>query len=264
MLSYRKLYADIVAEDGTVCIVYATWLDLVGWRQHAAGYELYPPSGTRTVVRATAPARVDADRADGVRLQFATPAGAFAFTCRPGTAAPALDHHPASGLRWSVVVAAGDAEARGITGFDRGMRGRGYADWVAFARPPRRLGIGRVQWGRAHAGGRSLVFNRVIMRSGHEWQTSWDGQRWSAELELIEKDGRLAEVRAGTNVVAIDAGRILHEGAALDRDRMPVRAERTLARALAGPIREVRRLSAADLAGVAGVALHEDVRFGEP
>jgi hypothetical protein len=264
MLTYRKLYADVVADDGTVCIVYATWLKVLGFFQHAAGYEIYGPGGERIVVHAIGPASVHAQGTDGVALRFPTSLGPFILSCRATAPTTPIDHRPIGGLSWRVLVGSGDAEARGIAGPQRRMCGRGYSDWISFGRSPRRMGIGRVQWGRAHVGTRSIVFNRVTMASGATWQTTWDGQEWSTDLQLIEKEGRLAEVHAGTHVVAVDAVRVLHQGDALDRERMPHRSQRAVARALAGPIREVRLLSKAALEGAAGVALHEDVRLGRP
>src|SRR5207244_12700079 len=42
---FRKLYADVVSDDGTVTIVYLTWLELWGARFASAGVERYGSDG---------------------------------------------------------------------------------------------------------------------------------------------------------------------------------------------------------------------------
>src|SRR5437016_12792441 len=49
---FRKLYADVVSDDGTVTIVYLTWLELWGARFASAGVERYGPDGSRDVQHA--------------------------------------------------------------------------------------------------------------------------------------------------------------------------------------------------------------------
>src|SRR5437773_9886988 len=49
---FRKLYADVVSDDGTVTIVYLTWLELWGARFASAGVERYGSDGGRDVQHA--------------------------------------------------------------------------------------------------------------------------------------------------------------------------------------------------------------------
>jgi len=49
---FRKLYADVVSDDGTVTIVYLTWLELWGARFASAGVERYGSDGGREVQHA--------------------------------------------------------------------------------------------------------------------------------------------------------------------------------------------------------------------
>src|SRR5207247_6055027 len=49
---FRKLYADVVSDDGTVTIVYLTWLELWGARFASAGVERYGSDGGREVQQA--------------------------------------------------------------------------------------------------------------------------------------------------------------------------------------------------------------------
>jgi hypothetical protein len=51
-----KLYADLVADDGTVAICYLGRLSLGPFRRDYAALELYGPAGDRAVLHAPAPA----------------------------------------------------------------------------------------------------------------------------------------------------------------------------------------------------------------
>jgi hypothetical protein len=141
---FDKLYLDVVTDDGTVCIVYLTWTEVLGLRSATAGFELYPPNGSREVVharRAPAPPdlaapewRVELDVPGGplevrhtARSEGWTPAGGF----------PAVD--------WSVKTARAEVEARWLGDPSRPvLRGRGYADWVSLRKITRRLNMRRV------------------------------------------------------------------------------------------------------------------------
>src|SRR5207247_1371229 len=71
---FRKLYADVVSDDGTVTIVYLTWLELWGARFASAGVERYGSDGGREVQHARPQAwQVNPDSVGdgwGVRLEL--------------------------------------------------------------------------------------------------------------------------------------------------------------------------------------------------
>src|SRR5262249_9688661 len=144
--AFDKLYADLVADDGTVCIVYLTRTEIFGTRHATATVELYTPNGKREVVHARrAPAIPDLD-AGAWTVELDVPGGPFRIvhTPRAGGFTPAGS--PAA-LTWAVTAACADVEARWLGDAGRGvLRGRGYADRVTLHRIARRLGLRRVDW----------------------------------------------------------------------------------------------------------------------
>ena len=49
---FKKLYADLIAEDGSVCIAYMAETHVLGTTYPHAGLECYWPDGRRDVYRA--------------------------------------------------------------------------------------------------------------------------------------------------------------------------------------------------------------------
>src|SRR2546422_210387 len=76
---FRKLYADVVSDDGTVTIVYLTWLELWGARFASAGVERYGPDGSRDVQHARPQAwEFSPDSVgDGWGVRLELPSGGF-------------------------------------------------------------------------------------------------------------------------------------------------------------------------------------------
>jgi hypothetical protein len=68
----------------------------------------------------------------------------------------------------------------------------------------------------------------------------------------------------GARTLELGAGRVIHDGPALDRERLPSAVARGLARLVSPPIDETRWVRRARLVGVPGEgwALLEHVRFG--
>jgi hypothetical protein len=261
--AFEKLYADLVTDDGTVCIVYLTWTEILGLRHATAGYELYTPDGKREVVHARrAPARPDLDSgAWTVRLDV--PGGPFELchSARSGAWAPIGG--PTS-LSWSVKTARADVEARWLGDEPRALRGRGYADWVTLHRVTRRLGLRRVNWGRAHVGEATIIWNCIESQSGEVWSCalSTDGARRDESRDLELGGPGPGRVPRG---LELGDGRVLHDGPALDRERVPSATLRGLVKLVNPPVTETRWVSRARLGGglETGWALHEHVRFGK-
>ncbi len=266
---FQKLYADLVAEDGTVCIVYMAETHLFGTIYPHAGLELYWPDGHHEVCRAEcwkdAPPRMN-------RFYFDVPGGPFIYDFdvqhadwAPGTA-------PADGLDWSVRFARSQAEARWLGNPARPrLCGAGYADFVDLRRLPRSLGLQRLDWGRIHWPNQTtFLFNALRFRDGGAWQRMawWSPNGFYASdhpFAFVEADGAM-HLMLPDEVITLRPVRVLHEGPALNPTRFPHRLERLIARAAAGPVRETRWLSQAEGSPLTpsepGWAIHERVFFG--
>jgi hypothetical protein len=279
---FRKIYADLVTADGTVCIAYLAWAETWGLRSAFAGVELYAPDGSREVLRALPPAPQPPPAGDGrpVELRLEFPRGAFSLRYRPlhGPWTPAGDA-PARALEWSVRVPRAEVEGRWSGGIDRpDLAGTGYVDWVELGRPTRWAGVRRLEWGRVHLPESTLVFTGVCSPAGEWWRQA---ARWSEPGQPAPAVARDFRLDPGPDVVrlefpepersafpglALRPDRVLHRGVAVDRARSPALLERLAFRLVTGPSDETRWISRAHPAdrpdAPAGFALHEVVRFG--
>jgi len=262
MFRYRKLYADLVTDSGEVCIAYVACLELLGVASHSAGYEYYAPDGSRRVVRASSRAEVRHD-ARGLSIAFATPHGAFSYQLAADSAGRAGTRHEVSpALSWQVLLHARKARITGSSGISE-RSGAGYSDRVEMTAPPRTLGLAELAWGRGGRDGRGFVFTRAQFRDGRTFQSALVDGNESSALALNRLGTERLQLGSGPASFELRDERVIHEGPALDVARFPSRAERWLARALSGPMQEVRALArfvAAD--GSDGFALHERVQFG--
>lgn len=261
---YHKLYADLVTETGAVCVVYTSDLRLAGASFRSFGFELYSAAGQRSVVHGVGDANVRLDAENSLEIAFFTPEGPFGYTCELNPSdGSAIVHEPCPHVCWSVLSAKGKASARGSL-CGAGLSGTGYCDKVTLNRWPRTLGLSRIQWGRLHTRAESAVFNRVTLTDGTIWQSNGNGRGDSSDFALEQTEEKLTGIRSHTGVYRLCAGRVLHEGAAVDAARFPSPALRALARLLTGPVFERRVLSSATFEDrTTGVVLHEDVRFGD-
>lgn len=294
---FRKLYADLVAEDGTVLIVYMTWMKAWGLSRAMAGFELYPPAGTHRVSRALAPPippRASA-AAGPLELSMEHAGGSLRLRYEPLYEAwrPA-SRAPFPGLQWSVRVprasgvARWDGAAPGDGTARSELRGLGYVDWVELVRPTRLLGVRSLEWGRVHLPRRTIIFAGLESRSGAWWRrlVHWRGPEGTGPAEhggyrlVPGGEGSLGlelppefPASAGSRLV-LRPRRVLRRGSVLDPDRSPGGLERLVLRLVTGPSGETRWLSDAegdvhlaeggghDGTAGSGTALHEVVRFG--
>jgi hypothetical protein len=263
-----KLYADLVTADGTVCVAYLAWLDAWGLRRAFAGVELYWPGGRREILQARPQAEHDAFASGDLRLSFDVPGGPFELEYATVHGAWTPDGEPPGGaLRWGVKVARAEAVARWRGDRARPeLRGIGYADWVEMDCPPRRLGLRLLRWGRVHGPDATLVFNAVDFRSGRSWRRAarWSGGEradWSA-FGIEGAPAEVVDLPGSPGALAIDKGRPLHVGDAIDRGRFPGALARMVSSAVTGPAAEQRSLDRARWSDGASWALHEAVRFG--
>lgn len=274
---FRKLYADLVAEDGTVCIVYVSWLDAWVIRARYAAVEVYGQDGGREILRARHAPRLDPERTGpDLRLDLHLPEGPFRLrfesVAGPWEPAPAI---AAGALRWSVLSARARAVASWPGGTRADLHGVGYSDAVALDRPPRTLGLERLDWGRIHLEDETLVFTRLSTRRGLVWGRAarWRGGASDPEESdvALEPDARglglrIADGHAAPASLHLHPLRTLHDGLAFDATRIASPWTRAWTAALAGRTVETRWLSSAarsaERSVARGVALHERVYFG--
>jgi len=263
--AFEKLYADLVTADGTVCIVYVAWTELFGVRRQTAGVELYTPDGRREVMHARAAVELPELDAPEWRLRLELPSGPFELRhrgCQGGWSPQASR----ADLSWSVKSVAGRAEARFLGDPERTpLVGHGYADWVVLQRTTRKLRLERVEWGRAHVGEETLIWNRIRTEQGESWTRvlSLGAERREAtELLLAEHDQGVTVSTLGAAPLELDQGRVLHAGPALDRERFPSALVRGLAALVSPKMTETRWVRRARRPGQEGWALHERVCFG--
>lgn len=272
--SFRKLYADLVTDDLTVCIAYASWLEAAGFSRLYAGLERYDPDGKRTVARAKRAYILPG--LEGQRGMFTLgldlPGGLFELSYEGDdrTYRPTTPVHPA-GLTWMIRVPC----ARGIgrwTGDDsrKELHGTGYADWVELGRWTRRFKMRKLQWGRVHMPEETIVFNAVTFQTGSTWQSIVKISSGSPPVPLQGFDTRWEKRNVQLRLETSDSTyllrpvRVLHQGPAIDRERFPGRLEHAIFRAITGPNFETRwlsRVSRVDNAAADGWALHEEVTF---
>lgn len=270
----RKLYADVVSGDGTVTVAYLTWLEAWGARFASAGVERYGPDGRRSVLHAQPPtSEFDPDSVrDGWRVGLEL-VGGGALELRYDRALgpwrpPGPPPHPA--MVWRVLipraVVAGCWSGPGEPG---GLCGTGYCDWVELRAAPRLLGMRLLRWGRLHLPSETIVFSQLSFGSGHSWSRAarWHGaesQPSDGVVVALDETGGVRIDPGGAEPLALFAIRLLHDGPAFDRVRLPTAGLHLAVRVVAGSLQERRWLarSAESSRPGAGWCLHEVVRFG--
>jgi hypothetical protein len=270
----RKLYADVVSGDGSVTVVYLTWLEAWGARFASAGVERYGKDGGRSVLHARPPAwGFDPDSVcDGWRLGLELEGGRT-LELRYDRALgpwrpPGPPPHPA--MVWRVLIPrAVVAGCWSGPGAPRGPCGTGYCDWVELRSAPRRLGIRLLRWGRLHSPSETIVFTDLRFAAGHSWRRAahWRGAQAQPRDDVVVAHDETGGVRVGPGGVvslALRPIRLLHAGPALDRARFPTAGLHLAVRLVAGALHERRWLArvAESSAPGAGWCLHEVVRFG--
>lgn len=271
---FRKLYADLVAPDGTVTVVYLTWLDAWGARQAAAGVEQYSPDGRREVSHARlAGWTVDPDSVrNGWSVRLELPDGRLELRYRDALAPwypPEPSPHQA--MEWRVLIPRATVEGSWSRGrVHQRLEGEGYSDWVELRRAPRFLGMRELHWGRVHLPSETLVFTALSFRSGRRWNRAarWggeDGAQRELDLELSSDPAGTVGLRAGAGPeITLSPARVLHDGPGLDVARFPAPPVRLVAQAVTGSLHERRWLAQAATSGCGetGWAVHEVVHFG--
>lgn len=265
--SFRKVYADVVTPDGTLCVVYLVWVRLLGRWFGRSGVEVYAPDGTRTVHVGDRVSAAERATFDPTLMVLPLPAGELRLEYVPELDAfspPSPDACPS--LTWNVLVPRGRAvlEAPGLGR----LEGVGYVDWVELTRPTRLLRLRELVWGRAHVGERTLAFTALELEDGHRWHSAglWGppGRAPSPAEDFaheVDASGR-ARVSLGEVPLELRPERVLHAGDAFGEARLRESLERLVVRAIGGRTRESRWIGSAVVGPATGRAVWERVRFG--
>lgn len=267
LYEFRKLYADLVAADGTFVVLYLSRVRLGAW-QGRGSVEVYFPDGRREALQGCLePTDLDPETPlQALPLQLALPGGgrfALEAEVEAGPWAPSVAC-PADPLCWRVVAAHARMTARwtGPRG-ERTLEGPGYVDLVRVTRATRLLGLSLLRWGRAHLPGRSVVFEDLALENGRRWTVALDAPRGEVTRPtvMLDRDGAGA-VRLQDGELFLSPARVLHRGNAFAADRIPGKLDRVLCEAVGGPTHQVRWLGEATCGGARGPAVWEQVRFG--
>lgn len=277
MITTRKLYADVVTPDGGVAILYIVETGIGSRNSVQAAVEFYHPSGVAEVRRAT---RVPASRPSGL------PGDVWEFELGFGDDLLHCAVHPVlgpwtpasmkslSGLTWEVISPRAEVVLRWRKAPRLGppvWAGTGYIDRVTLRRLPRALGLGSLAWGRAHLPHATVVFTSLSLPRGGEWRAAarWDErgvpEEWQKYTLGDNPDESVLHVPSGDDAdreLRLVPQRLLREGQAFDRERLPAPLRRWLTQLAIGPTHERRMLSAATLGLGNGWAVEERVRFG--
>jgi hypothetical protein len=265
---FRKLYADVVDDRGSVAVLYLTYVRLAGIWTGRASVELHTPDGKRMLMHATEPAAlIDPDAAlTDVPREVSLPDGVFRLELEPtlGAWQPARPP-PADALQWRVKAARTRAVARWPGGE---LSGIGYVDWVHITKPTRLLGLHELLWGRAHLPDRTVVFEHLTTVRGDRWDVGIEWRLDEAAPRTLSGPVRLDA--GGRGVIPLTGqslelapDRVLHDGNAFDPERVPRLVDRVACEALGGRTTETRWLGRARLGRVVAPCLYERVRFGE-
>jgi hypothetical protein len=285
---FRKIYADLLADDGTLYVAYLAWVNAWGGRLAFGGLERYSPDGSRRVLRARplVPAQFPLCAGPGRPLELGLAFDDGDLVLRYQPALPSWDPGPVTGspgISWSVAVPRGEASAcwsdsEGTTAMD----GTGYVDCVELTRVPPLLRLRRLDWGRIHLPGGTAIFTAIRTRPGRHWQRAawWPAGSGPAgqpqvvdRFELVpQADGTSLTLDppggSGPREILMRPARVLHHGQALDPGRSPSRLERWGLRLAAGRITETRWISHTVSSDCDpsrhGWAVHESVDFGQP
>jgi hypothetical protein len=272
-LLVQKLYADMVTDDGAVCIAYRVNSRCCGFEETRAGLELYH-TGQREVLHACNSHVSIAGNLNRPlpRVEFDLPGGGFVleFQSSDGAWKPGFPIG-ADGLSWDVRVCRGAAIGRWSQELGRSpMRGFGYVDFVRLKRLPWMLRLARLDWGRIHGESSACVFNVVQLRNGARWgrYSYWsDGeQREEGPVVAIQYADASLRISLPNKEIDLAPLRVLHDGPAVDPERFPNPVRRHLTRLVMGPIREKRWLSRPAVptgtSSENAYAIHESVVFG--
>ena len=267
-MAFDKLYADLVALDGSVYVLYLATLDFLGGRLRFVELEAYPAQGQRQVYTARpSPAhRTTLERDEPLDIELSTSSGRFRFQALQVNGSYVPPSPPQSGLEWSVCM--GRTEARLELPLALGgsvVTGTGYIDHLRVVRPAVHRTLRTLHWGRAHLASSSIVWTRLGFSDGETWAQSarWALPGTEAEPAVLTPSDQLAVAQIEAAGGRVQSERVLHEGCALDRSRVPSGPVRWLLNAMAGRTHLQRWATRIVETGqpTAGWGIHESVSF---
>lgn len=268
-----KWYADLVIDDGTVCVVYLSTIRFGAFCHTYAGAEIFWPDGSREVVRASGPVGhwLEPDSTLRNKIKFPSNGGAFLLRYGPGLDAWKPASSPAPGLDWWVEKPRASGELW-WPGSSQRLSGVGYVDHVRLRRRLPGIGLERLDWGRVHRGGTSLVYCGASFRTGTPWRRVawWPGQdpepRIFDGFAITPREESLIfqtiqDSKEATTILT--PSRQLHAGPVVEAAPQPGPRERLAVLLLAGRLSDNRWISTARSAdksdGESGWAVHEVV-----
>ncbi len=250
-----KWYADLVTADGTVCVVYLSTIRFGVFRHTYVGAEIFSPDGSRDTVRPSGPVRdwLESDSALGNEIRFPCDGGEFLLRYGPGLDAWKPTSSPAPGLDWWVEKPRASGELW-WPGLPEKLTGVGYVDHVRLQRRLPGIGLERLDWGRVHLGGASLVYCGVSFRTGAPWRrVAWwsDDDREPRifdEFTITPDDESLIfrtspELTEATTILT--PSRPLHAGPVVEAVPRPGPRERLAVLLIAGRLSDNRWISRA-------------------
>ena len=274
----RKLYVDLVDEQGTVWIFYFVELGSLGFRQRLAGVEKYPRTGPPSLRRVVGnPVWPDDPRPnEAFRFRLGLAAGPVEFSA-VSLLPPWVPAGPPLSLpiKWHVVAPRLVVTLR-CPDSTHPLSGVGYADFVTLRGLPRSLGVRHLRWGRAHGPEGTFVFTSVVPRRGNAWQRAalWRGSEAPVEWDRFDSeerpDGLMLQPANASGPsgdrFALGKERILRQGDTVDSGRFPQAGERLAYRLVMGSTAETRWAGSSWLDGgnppARDSAVHESVDFG--
>jgi hypothetical protein len=267
-MAFDKLYADLVAPDGSVYVLYLATLDFVGGRLRFAELEAYPARGQRQVyiARPSPTHRTTLERDEPLDVELSTSLGSFRFQALQVNGGYAPAGPPQSGLEWSVCMGRAEARLELPSALGGGLvTGTGYIDHLRVVRPSVHRTLRSLHWGRAHLAKSSIVWTRLGFSDGEAWEqfARWSFPGAEAEPGRLTRSDRVAGVQIEAAGGKVQSERVLHEGCALDRTRVPSAPVRWLLNAMAGRThlqRRATRIVEADNQ-TTGWGIHESVSF---
>jgi hypothetical protein len=273
LFQYKKLYTDIITNDGTVGILYLTWLRLLGGKQVTCGLELYAPDGTKTTYRGTGQPSSNPGEHSKQEYIFSFPIENGTVTChveslhQPWTPG---GESPIHGIQWMTRSPRANVSIsiqQGTTTTD--LYGKGYSDWVILDRFPKNIPLSTLQWGRIHLDAETLIYTLLTYQSNEQWARigRWNDtgltEAESMTLTQEQDNWTLHSTLIADNTVTLLPQRILHQGKAINKERFPNTIERWLSQWISGPMSEIRWYSQATSTESQGWALHERVQFAK-
>jgi hypothetical protein len=267
-MAFDKLYADLVAPDGSVYVLYLATLDFLGCRLRFAELEAYPVEGQRHVYTARpSPAhRTTLDLDEPLDVELSTSSGRFRFQALQvnGGYAPPSPAKP--GLEWSVCMGRTQARLELPLGLGGGVvSGTGYIDRLSVVRPSIHRSLRTLHWGRAHLASSSIVWTRLGFADGETWEqfARWALPGTEAEAGPLTRSEHVAVAQIEAAGGRVQSERVLHEGCALDCSRVPSAPVRWLLNAMAGQTHLQRWATRIVEAGyqTTGWGIHESVSF---